>query len=115
MYLQDLPFDQVPAEERRARRFAAGLLRAASRMLDALAERLALVEALDPLPVNTSAQGLRLGLKWPNDLWLTDAAGRGRKLGGVLIETVSAGQGRLCVVGVGQHFVFVYVFVWGCG
>ena len=45
MYLQDLPFDEVPAEERRARRFAAGLLRAASRMLDALAERLALVEA----------------------------------------------------------------------
>jgi BirA family biotin operon repressor/biotin-[acetyl-CoA-carboxylase] ligase len=68
-----------------------------------LAVGLALVEALDPLPVNTSAQGLRLGLKWPNDLWLTDAAGRGRKLGGVLIETVSAGQGRLCVVGVGLN------------
>ena len=45
MYLQDLPFDAVPAEERRVRGFAAGLLRAASRALDALAEKLALVEA----------------------------------------------------------------------
>ena len=45
MSFRDLPFDAVPAEERRARTLAAALLRAASRMLDALAERLALVEA----------------------------------------------------------------------
>ena len=35
----------------------------------------------------------RIGLKWPNDLWLMDGARRrGRKLGGVLIETVAAGD-----------------------
>jgi hypothetical protein len=45
MYVQDFPFDAVPAEERRVRGFAAGLLRAASRALDSLAEKLALVEA----------------------------------------------------------------------
>jgi BirA family biotin operon repressor/biotin-[acetyl-CoA-carboxylase] ligase len=68
-----------------------------------LAVGLALADALDPLPASATAPGPRLGLKWPNDLWLTDAAGKGRKLGGVLIETVSAGQGRLCVVGVGLN------------
>ena len=45
-------------------------------------------------------------LKWPNDLWLVDAPplpGRGRKLGGILIETVTVGQRRMCVVGVGLN------------
>jgi len=45
MLMQDLPFDAVQPEERRARSVATALLRAASRALDALAERLALVEA----------------------------------------------------------------------
>ncbi len=48
MWMQDLPLEDVtafPAETRRTRAAAASLLRAASRMLDALAERLALVEA----------------------------------------------------------------------
>ncbi len=49
----------------------------------------------------------RIGLKWPNDLWLMDNDGgavpTGRKLGGVLIETVSAGAKRLVVVGVGLN------------
>jgi hypothetical protein len=40
-----LPFDPVAPEERRARTWVATVLRAASRMLDALAERLALAEA----------------------------------------------------------------------
>lgn len=48
--------------------------------------------------------GLRIGLKWPNDLWLTEGDVRtGRKLGGVLIETVAAGAKRLVVVGVGLN------------
>ncbi|MBU6257197.1 MAG: biotin--[acetyl-CoA-carboxylase] ligase [Burkholderiales bacterium] len=64
----------------------------------ALAVGLALADALDP-PRPTSPP--RIGLKWPNDLWLIDAPGRGRKLGGVLIETVSVGERRMCVVGVG--------------
>jgi BirA family transcriptional regulator, biotin operon repressor / biotin---[acetyl-CoA-carboxylase] ligase len=42
-------------------------------------------------------------LKWPNDLWLMDGPGQGRKLGGVLIETISVGEHRLCVVGVGLN------------
>lgn len=48
----------------------------------------------------------RVGIKWPNDLWLMDDDGAlptGRKLGGVLIETVSAGAKRLVVVGVGLN------------
>ena len=45
MLMQDLPVAAPAAEERGARGLAAGLLRAASRMLDALAERLASVEA----------------------------------------------------------------------
>ena len=84
-----------------------------------LAVGLALAEALDPQPPGavlgkTLGEGLlgaagdartgpRIALKWPNDLWLLDGPGRGRKLGGVLIETVSVGQRRICVVGVGLN------------
>ncbi len=46
MLMQELPLDAAPKEVRRARQVAAALLRAASRALDALAERLAWVEAL---------------------------------------------------------------------
>ncbi len=66
-----------------------------------LAVGLALAEALDPLPDAGGAP--RIALKWPNDLWLWEGPGRGRKLGGVLIETVSVGQRRMCVVGVGLN------------
>ena len=45
----------------------------------------------------------RMGLKWPNDLWLRDEGGGGRKLGGVLIETVAVGERRMAVVGVGLN------------
>jgi BirA family biotin operon repressor/biotin-[acetyl-CoA-carboxylase] ligase len=73
-----------------------------------LAVGLALAEALDPIaPAATLATGgpgaPRLALKWPNDLWLAEGPGRGRKLGGILIETVSVGQRRMCVVGVGLN------------
>ena len=91
-----------------------------------LAVGLALAEALDPQPLDSGlaaawlpalADGLptadadatnitpvpRIALKWPNDLWLVDGPGRGRKLGGVLIETVNIGQRRMCVVGVGLN------------
>ncbi|MEW6704716.1 MAG: biotin--[acetyl-CoA-carboxylase] ligase [Pseudomonadota bacterium] len=61
-----------------------------------LAVGVALAEALDPA-------GGRIGLKWPNDLWLIDGPGRGRKLGGVLIETVAVGARRMVVVGVGLN------------
>lgn len=74
-----------------------------------LAVGLALVEALDPLPPGAEVSP-RLMLKWPNDLWLADLPAQpggngalGRKLGGILIETVNVGQRRLCVVGVGLN------------
>jgi BirA family transcriptional regulator, biotin operon repressor / biotin---[acetyl-CoA-carboxylase] ligase len=68
-----------------------------------LAVGLALAQALEPLPDTASAAPPRLMLKWPNDLWLMDGVGQGRKLGGVLIETISVGEHRLCVVGVGLN------------
>lgn len=80
-----------------------------------LAVGLALAEALDPSPdagtlpcVGQDAAATppalpRIGLKWPNDLWLVEGPGRGRKLGGILIETVSVGQRRMCVIGVGLN------------
>jgi len=59
-----------------------------------LAVGLALAEALHP----------RIGIKWPNDLWLR---GDDRKLGGILIETLmapgSADGARQVVVGVGLN------------
>jgi BirA family biotin operon repressor/biotin-[acetyl-CoA-carboxylase] ligase len=67
-----------------------------------LAIGLALADALDP-PAETPP---RIGLKWPNDLWLLDAPGApmlGRKLGGILIETVAVGSRRMCVVGIGLN------------
>ncbi len=66
-----------------------------------LAVGVALADALDV--VATAAQPPRIGLKWPNDLWLLDAPGRGRKLGGVLIETVAVGGRRMAVTGVGLN------------
>jgi len=71
-----------------------------------LAVGLAVAEALDPL-------GHRIGLKWPNDLILSDApdgtgdaggetpARAGRKLGGILIESVPVGAQRAAVIGIG--------------
>jgi BirA family biotin operon repressor/biotin-[acetyl-CoA-carboxylase] ligase len=69
-----------------------------------LAVGVALADALDP----AGTTGMpRIGLKWPNDLWLLDAGadgnGVGRKLGGVLIETVAAGDARLAVIGIGLN------------
>ena len=67
-----------------------------------LAVGVTLADALEsPEPGRTP----RLQLKWPNDLWLADfaAAGVGRKLGGVLIETVAVGKQRMVVVGVGLN------------
>ena len=52
-----------------------------------LAVGLSLAQALQPHPPSAADQP-RLGLKWPNDLWLCDAH-RDRKLGGILIETAS--------------------------
>jgi BirA family biotin operon repressor/biotin-[acetyl-CoA-carboxylase] ligase len=66
-----------------------------------LAVGVALADALEPPEPGRAAP--RIGLKWPNDLWLVEGAGRGRKLGGVLIETVAVGARRMVVVGVGLN------------
>jgi BirA family biotin operon repressor/biotin-[acetyl-CoA-carboxylase] ligase len=55
-----------------------------------LAVGLAIAQALHP----------EIGLKWPNDLWW-----RGRKLGGILIETASQGAQRYCVIGIGLNLL----------
>jgi BirA family biotin operon repressor/biotin-[acetyl-CoA-carboxylase] ligase len=51
-----------------------------------LAVGLAVAQSLHP----------RVQLKWPNDLWID-----GRKLGGILIETVAVGEQRYAVIGIG--------------
>jgi len=67
-----------------------------------LAVGVALADALDPLE-SAGGRSPAIGVKWPNDLWLMDAAGNGRKLGGILIETVTAGTRRLAVIGIGLN------------
>ncbi|MFZ2652322.1 MAG: biotin--[acetyl-CoA-carboxylase] ligase [Burkholderiaceae bacterium] len=72
-----------------------------------LAVGVALADALG----SSEQHAPRLMLKWPNDLWIVDAAGNsrdaghmaGRKLGGVLIETLSRGTQRIAVLGVGLN------------
>ncbi|HZV92391.1 MAG TPA: biotin--[acetyl-CoA-carboxylase] ligase, partial [Caldimonas sp.] len=67
-----------------------------------LAIGVAAADALDPLP----ARRLRIGLKWPNDLWIVgDDEAAGRKLGGILVETTPAPGGRIVVVGVGLNIL----------
>ena len=67
-----------------------------------LAVGVALADAVEPPEPGRAPQLL---LKWPNDLWLADAsvAEGGRKLGGVLIETIAVGRQRMVVVGVGLN------------
>lgn len=80
-----------------------------------LAVGVALADALD------DAAAPRLMLKWPNDLWLVDAlrdsgqARVGRKLGGVLIETLSRGAQRIAVIGVGLNVLPLVVSEPGSG
>jgi len=78
-----------------------------------LAVGCALADAID-----VQSRPLRIGLKWPNDLWLVDAAGtgaddiasprnplaprpEGRKLAGILVETAPLGRSRVAVIGIG--------------
>ncbi|MDK3026261.1 biotin--[acetyl-CoA-carboxylase] ligase [Cupriavidus taiwanensis] len=63
-----------------------------------LAVGLALAEALGDV---APALGARVGLKWPNDLQID-----GRKLAGILIESVPAGPQRVwAVIGIGLNLV----------
>ena len=61
-----------------------------------LAVGISLAESLDP----ANAAGYRIGLKWPNDLWLC-TPGLERKLAGILVETASWEGLRHVVIGIG--------------
>ena len=61
-----------------------------------LAVGISLAESLDAVHPTPA----RIGLKWPNDLWLTGAQ-TGHKLAGVLVETASMDGRRYVVIGVG--------------
>ncbi|MES2051762.1 MAG: biotin--[acetyl-CoA-carboxylase] ligase [Pseudomonadota bacterium] len=61
---------------------------------------ISLAESLDP--GNDSHQGSRVGLKWPNDLWLSGPQGE-RKLAGILVETASLEGIRYVVIGIGLN------------
>ena len=53
-----------------------------------LAVGVSVAESLQPLLPPAGSSTPRIGLKWPNDLWLGGAGGE-RKLGGILVETAS--------------------------
>ncbi|MGV8804625.1 MAG: biotin--[acetyl-CoA-carboxylase] ligase [Polaromonas sp.] len=68
-----------------------------------LAVGVSVAQSLEPiasLPSTTSRP--RIGLKWPNDLWLDTREGE-RKLGGILVETASWHGQRHVVIGVGLN------------
>ena len=68
-----------------------------------LAAGISVADSLEPLAVIGQSRPdspPRIGLKWPNDLWLTTAQGE-RKLGGILVETTSWEGLRFVVIGVG--------------
>ena len=80
-----------------------------------LAVGVSVAESLQPVLPPAGGAVPRVGLKWPNDLWLGGAGGD-RKLGGILVETASfvvpqgaaarvasAGSARYVVVGVGLN------------
>ena len=55
-----------------------------------LAVGVSVAESLQPvLPPLGAGQPARVGLKWPNDLWLGGGPQGDRKLGGILVETAS--------------------------
>jgi BirA family biotin operon repressor/biotin-[acetyl-CoA-carboxylase] ligase len=60
---------------------------------------ISVADSLEPL---TAGQGgkPRIGLKWPNDLWLSTPQGE-RKLAGILVETASWEGLRYVVIGIG--------------
>lgn len=80
-----------------------------------LAIGLAVAQAVQPDSAAITAPERRLGLKWPNDLWLYN----GCKLGGILIETAnlpqasspghrpSTGSGHSPWTGSGQRYVVI--------
>ena len=79
-----------------------------------LAVGVSVAESLQPtLPPLEPGQPPRIGLKWPNDLWLSGD----RKLGGILVETASfvAPQAAQATPGASQHGTAARYVVVGIG
>ncbi|AYQ27871.1 MULTISPECIES: biotin--[acetyl-CoA-carboxylase] ligase [unclassified Polaromonas] len=60
---------------------------------------ISVAESLEPRLAGSGAKP-RIGLKWPNDLWLSTPEGE-RKLAGILVETASWEGLRYVVIGIG--------------
>lgn len=75
-----------------------------------LAVGVSVAESLQPMLPPPGSAAPRVGLKWPNDLWL-GGAGDERKLGGILVETASfvAPQGAAAPASAGTRYVVVGV------
>ena len=75
-----------------------------------LAVGVSVAESLQPVLPQPGSATPRVGLKWPNDLWLGGAGGE-RKLGGILVETASfvAPQGAAAPASAGTRYVVVGV------
>ena len=75
-----------------------------------LAVGVSVAESLQPVLPPPGTATPRVGLKWPNDLWLGGAGGE-RKLGGILVETASfvAPQGAAAPASAGTRYVVVGV------
>jgi BirA family biotin operon repressor/biotin-[acetyl-CoA-carboxylase] ligase len=62
---------------------------------------ISVAESLEPrIPSQDQDGKPRIGLKWPNDLWLSTPQGE-RKLAGILVETASWEGVRYVVIGIG--------------
>ena len=66
-----------------------------------LAVGVSLADSLDEDLAARPEGAPRIGLKWPNDLWLTGLPGGAQKLAGILIETAVWEGMRYAVIGVG--------------
>jgi BirA family biotin operon repressor/biotin-[acetyl-CoA-carboxylase] ligase len=60
---------------------------------------ISVAESLEPFTPSEGGKP-RIGLKWPNDLWLSTPQGE-RKLAGILVETASWEGVRYVVIGIG--------------
>ncbi len=60
---------------------------------------ISVADSLEPLLAGSNPKP-RIGLKWPNDLWLSTPEGE-RKLAGILVETASWEGLRYVVIGIG--------------
>lgn len=75
-----------------------------------LAVGVSVAESLQPVLPDEGSALPRIGLKWPNDLWLGGAGGD-RKLGGILVETASFVGPQAAVPGAPHALSARYVVV----